>query len=309
MSAGEKVILAPAPDYSSVVLRPALERILTDFGADLPKSGDRVMLKPNMVKALSRESCGQTDPYFVAEIAKLGLDLGWKLAVGDSPAIGSIHQTTKASGLDELLKKIGVPIVQLSGNVEVSWNGRPCSLAQQLSDFDALINLPKLKGHGQLYYSGAVKNLFGCIGGKKKVWLHMKIGDQDHGLAFAEMLLDQALAVKSSLSIMDGVNAMAGRGPIHGTPVTEGLVAASLCPVALDLALFKYLEGDVSQDPLMSLLGSQKWEKPCLDFPMGEVPRGDFYFPTPEQRKPISFRPWVLLRLAWRQMRSKLLAS
>lgn len=302
------VALYPCASYEQIDLNPVFDSIFQTFVDELPKRGDKVLLKPNMVKALSRASCGQTDPDFLIHIIDRGLDMGWKVSLGDSPAIGSVQQTTKANGLWEALQKRAVPLVQLSGNREVLSRGRVCHLAKELNEFDHLINVPKLKGHGQLYYTGAIKNLFGCVGGKRKVWLHMKLGDRNGGHDFAEMLVDHALAAKPSLTILDGIRAMAGRGPIHGESAHEGLVAASVCPFSLDQSVFAHLNGDVRKDPVMTHLLEVKLMEsiPVMLYPKGLPARGDFYFPKDEERKPISFHPWVLTRLAWRNVLSKL---
>jgi uncharacterized protein (DUF362 family) len=301
------VALYPCSSYGKTDLGPVFDDIFESFSALLPHHGAKVLLKPNMVKALPRESCGQTDPDFLVELIDRGLELGWKISVGDSPAIGSVRQTTKANGLWEALQKRSIPLVQLSGNEERFSRGRSCFLAKQLNDFDQVINVPKLKGHGQLYYTGAIKNLFGCVGGKRKVWLHMKLGDDNGGRDFAEMLVDHALAVKPSLTIIDGIRAMAGRGPIHGHPVHEGLVGVGACPFALDQVVFDHLDGDVTKDPVMTHLKETELIKVAAEmtFPLGKPDRGDFYFPKDDERKPISFHPWVLTRLAWRDVLSK----
>jgi uncharacterized protein (DUF362 family) len=302
-----QVMLLPCKSYNLPDLKNCIEHIFKNFAEALPPQGAKVLLKPNMVKALPRESRGTTDPVFLEALIDCGLENGWNLSVGDSPAIGSFEQTAKANGLYEILKRKNIPLVEFSGNFTTSWEGRPVHIAPQLKDFDAIINCPKLKGHGQLYYTGAVKNLFGCMGGKRKVWEHMKWGDQNEGQNFAQMLLDQALVIKPCLNIMDGIMAMAGPGPIHGQPVFEGLIAASTDALALDFAVFKHLSGDASQDPIMVYLHQSNLGPLLTNIvsPLGIPPRGDFYFPSHNQRKLISFRPWILARMAWRDLLSK----
>ena len=301
-----KVILLPCSSYSPPELKPCLELILKEFAQVLPTSGAKVLLKPNMVKALSRESCGTTDPVFLEVLIECGLERGWQISVGDSPAIGSLEQAARANGLYDVLKRLKIPLVQLSGNERSSLDGRDIYTAPQLKNFDAVVNVPKLKGHRQLYFTGATKNLFGCMAGKRKVWQHMHLSDRESGLAFAQMLLDHANKVAPCLNIMDGIRAMAGPGPIHGKPVFEGLMAASTHFTALDAAVFEHLGGEMSEDPLMALAHRQGLvHQTQVAFPLGRPQRGDFYFPTRAQRAPISFRPWVLLRLLWREWMSQ----
>ena len=49
-------------------------------------------------------------------------------------------------------------------------------LSETVLQADLVGNLPKLKTHFQLYMTGAVKNLFGYVAGKRKAWWHFKAG-------------------------------------------------------------------------------------------------------------------------------------
>ena len=75
------------------------------------------------------------------------------------------------------------------------------------------------------------------------------MGDKDGGSIFARMLLDTAEIVKPCLTIMDGIEAMAGRGPLHGKPVSENIIVASNNAVALDWALLQQLGGTLKRGP------------------------------------------------------------
>jgi uncharacterized protein (DUF362 family) len=301
------VQLLRCQSYKEGPLKACLTQVFERWGKVLPPKGARVLLKPNMVKALPRERQAQTDPVFLATVAERCMDLGYKVTVSDSPAIGNVKQALIANGAMPLLDKLGVHWADFKPNQTVHIDGRTCHVSKSLSDVDAVINLPKLKGHGQLYFTGAVKNCFGCLAGKRKIWHHMHLGDQSDGELFAQMLVDHALAVKPTLNILDGVMAMAGKGPINGTPVHEGLVAASDDPFALDIGLLRHLGAELDQDPVQRYLKKELPE--LMDNISLEVEdglkRGDFFFPGSKQRKPISFRPWVLARFAIRSWRSK----
>jgi ferredoxin len=81
-------------------------------------------------------------------------------------------------------------------------------------------------------FTGAVKNLFGCIPGLEKAQYHLKVPDRD---AFGSMLVDLMLACKPKLAIMDAVVGMEGEGPAGGTPRQVGAILASADSVALDV--------------------------------------------------------------------------
>ena len=104
--------------------------------------------------------------------------------------------------------------------------------ARAVVETDVLITLPKFKTHGFMMFTGAVKNLFGCIPGLEKAQYHLKVPDRDD---FGEMLVDLMLACKPALAIMDAVVGMEGEGPAGGTPRQVGAVLASADCVALDV--------------------------------------------------------------------------
>jgi Pyruvate/2-oxoacid:ferredoxin oxidoreductase delta subunit len=90
------------------------------------------------------------------------------------------------------------------------WN-----IAKAAYQADVVITLPKLKTHAMMYYTGAVKNQFGCIPGSEKAEWHTKLPDASN---FGKMLLDLNSVVKTSFAILDGIIAMEGNGPRNGTP-------------------------------------------------------------------------------------------
>ena len=97
---------------------------------------------------------------------------------------------------------------------------------------DVVITLPKFKTHTFMMFTGAVKNLFGCIPGLEKAQYHLKVPDRDD---FGNMLVDLLLACKPALAIMDCIVGMEGEGPAGGTPRQIGAVLASADSLALDL--------------------------------------------------------------------------
>lgn len=75
-----------------------------------------------------------------------------------------------------------------------------------------VIDIAKLKTHGMMGYSGAVKNLFGVVPGLLKPELQPLPGKEP----FAEMLVDLCEYVHPDFSIIDAIDAMEGDGPTGG---------------------------------------------------------------------------------------------
>ena len=111
-----------------------------------------------------------------------------------------------------------------------------------------MINLPKLKTHGQMVFTGAVKNLFGTIPGTDKIDYHMRMADYQ---VFADALIDIYLATRPALTLMDAVVGMEGAGPSAGDPRHLGLILAGEDAFALDYAALHVVGANVMQVPLM----------------------------------------------------------
>jgi uncharacterized protein (DUF362 family)/ferredoxin len=207
------------------------------------KKGERILIKPNLLAARPPEAAVTTHPSVVKAVIRLVKECGALPVVGDSPGIGSSIKIAEKSGvLNECLAS-GAPYTELKGAVEVqNPSGHTFKRLQIASDAlkcDGIINLPKLKTHAQMLLTLGVKNMFGCVPGKRKPQWHLAAGTDES--AFAGMLLDLYLYLRPRLTIMDGITAMQGNGPANGEPRHLGLVLASKDAVALDAVIAEVL--------------------------------------------------------------------
>lgn len=116
------------------------------------------------------------------------------------------------------------------------------SIAEEILQYDKIINIAKLKTHALTVYTGAVKNMFGIIPGKLKSGLHVKYPTPDN---FSRMLLDLYKLKKAELNIIDGVEGMEGQGPAAGDKKQFGIIGISEDALALDYAITKGLKLEV----------------------------------------------------------------
>jgi uncharacterized protein (DUF362 family)/NAD-dependent dihydropyrimidine dehydrogenase PreA subunit len=154
--------------------------------------------------------------------------------VGDSPGIGDLRRVCERSGILAVVEQEGAVLADFDEAVTVKNTGRfqRFEVARTVVEADAIINLPKFKTHGMTILTGAVKNLFGCIPGKRKVQWHFNTG-VDHD-SFTRMLVELSRLVKPRLTIMDAIIGMEGNGPGSGDPKMIGVVLAGRDPVAVD---------------------------------------------------------------------------
>jgi uncharacterized protein (DUF362 family)/Pyruvate/2-oxoacid:ferredoxin oxidoreductase delta subunit len=223
-------------EHGSVVA--ALRKVLESIGGleNLKQRyGRRVLLKPNMLTGAAPERAATTHPAVVAALLELLNEHGFEIFVGDSPAVDSSTSAAKKCGISEVAEKYGAKMVDFSETVEVANLGgklvHKFTVAKITQEVDFVITVAKLKTHGQMYYTGAIKNLFGVIAGLHKSQFHFRFPERER---FAAMIVDLCALIKPRLAIMDAVVGMEGIGPMSGTPKPLGFLAASSDALALD---------------------------------------------------------------------------
>jgi uncharacterized protein (DUF362 family) len=231
------VTLTRCGDYDRARIAGAMERHFELLGglANFVKSGDSVLLKPNFIAPKSRRHAAQTDPAVILEAARLLKDFGAKPFVADSPAWSNTLTCARALKLTEPLAKMGVPLRQLDSPTEciVGAGQTKVGISSMALDADVIINLSKFKSHQQLGATFAVKNMFGCVGGKRKALWHFTKGGNPND--FCELLIDIYRYLKPAFTIIDGVLAMDGAGPIRGRARPLGYLVGGNDPIACEI--------------------------------------------------------------------------
>ncbi|MBI5183475.1 MAG: DUF362 domain-containing protein [Nitrospinae bacterium] len=208
------------------------------------KKGDKVLLKPNLLSAKSPERAITTHPVVVKAVGNLVRETGGIPFIGDSPAIGNWGYLTRKTGMEEVAKEIGAELVPFSESVRMRNDNddifKYIEIAKVVQDADVVINLPKIKTHTQMLLTLSVKNLFGCVVGKRKPQLHMEVGrDREY---FARMLVEIYKAIMPSLTIVDGIIGIEGNGPGAGGTLKEiGLIIGGRDCIAIDVIICKIL--------------------------------------------------------------------
>ncbi|MHC4575044.1 MAG: DUF362 domain-containing protein, partial [Planctomycetota bacterium] len=175
------VALIRCTDYSREHISGAIARQFELLGGleRFVRRGDKVLLKPNFIAPRSRRHATQTDPAVLIETARLLKDFGARPFIGDSPAWGNVFACVKALRLEEALQELGVPVKQLGKpkSCRIGANSTKVGISSVALDADVIMNLPKFKTHQQLVATFAVKNMFGCVSGKRKaIWHFLKGG-------------------------------------------------------------------------------------------------------------------------------------
>ncbi len=282
------VSLVKHDDYRPDAILAALQRVLTPLGGMekfVPK-GARVLVKPNLVFGRKVETGINTHPALVRAVLILAKEAGaaW-LGVGDSPGYGTARGAAKNCGILEVVRDEGAELVEFTSTGQVRDNRTfaKLELARELLEADVIVNLPKMKTHGQMLMSLAVKNMFGAVCGVRKLQWHYRAG-RDRKF-FARMLNDIARAVRPGLSILDAVVGMDGLGPTAGRARPVGFIAASDDPWSLDAAVMDVLGLERSllftlADAMDRAPGEAAWENFVWHGPAaGELRPGDWNIP------------------------------
>ena len=218
--------------YDVEAVKPALEEALNAVnGLDFVMPGMKIIIKPNLVSFKKPDAAATTHPALLEALVEMLLARGADVTIGDSPggphSLPLLNRVYAATGMDRV-EKLGAKLNRNMNEKTVDFpEGKVLknfTYTQYLDEADAIIDFCKLKSHGMLGMSAAVKNLFGTIPGLKKPEVHYKF---QNDAEFADMLVDLNEYFKPRLAICDAVVGMEGNGPTAGTPRQIGAIIAS----------------------------------------------------------------------------------
>lgn len=218
--------------YNVEAVKPALEEAVNAVnGLDFVMPGMKIIIKPNLVSFKKPDAAATTHPALLEALVEMLLARGADVTIGDSPggphSLPLLNRVYTATGMDRL-EKLGAKLNRNMSEKNVDFpEGKVLknfTYTEYLDEADAIIDFCKLKSHGMLGMSAAVKNLFGTIPGLKKPEVHYKF---QNDAEFADMLVDLNEYFKPRLAICDAVVGMEGNGPTAGTPRQIGAIIAS----------------------------------------------------------------------------------
>lgn len=251
-----KVAIVKCGDYLAENVQAAVDIALdllggTKFLLPVPK---KTLLKPNFLTAEPPEKCATTHPAVFSAVAQAVRPYCSLLRYGDSPALTSMENVARKSGVGAAAAKLAVLPADFShGKTVPFYEGKQQKqfyLAKGVLQAEQLISISKLKTHAYTRLTGALKNQFGCIPGPSKAEFHAILPELED---FSQMIVDLNACVKPVLYIMDGIWAMEGNGPKNGKPKFVGLILASTDGVALDATVCRLLGVSPDATPVLRL--------------------------------------------------------
>jgi uncharacterized protein (DUF362 family) len=272
--------------------------------------GQRVLLKPNLILPRPVEAAVTTHPEVVRAAALEVLNAGGKPVIGDSPAFGTAQAVCASNGTDVVARELGVEIIDLGRKARTCelGNDAPFStagLSVDAVDADVIINLPKIKTHGQMGMSLATKNMFGCVAGKRKALFHFRIPEDP--VLFGRQVVAITRYLKPALTIADGIIILERDGPTSGDARLGKFLAAGQDPVAVDQVILDIL--GVPASTVSYLEAARAMEYGCHDLEkirvLGEATAAALHvadYAQVEERVPIHFTLPRVIRSIYRQV-------
>lgn len=228
---------------SKVVLRSLAQRPVADAVRECMEAcgwekavprGARVAVKPNLCTTVEEKlEMSNTDPRITEAVCEVLVERAGHVSVVESDSLRqTADEAFELSGYPAFARRLGVELVNLTRSPwrKVASDPVPMELPEVLLDADVFVTLPVLKTHALTYFTGALKNQWGCVPRHDRILLHRHING---------LLVSLQRLLRPALAVMDGIVAMEGRGPVSGLPRRLDLLLAGRDAVALDAAAMR----------------------------------------------------------------------
>ena len=191
----------------------------------------KVFIKPNLCsKHYIRGAV--TNPHLLFHLVSILRDRAEEVVVGESNGYNYCCNDAMAmTGTKKIVEKAGGRTINLSEDEIVKVDNpeayvlRNFPLPKTLVEADSVVDVPVMKTHEFTNYSGAIKNLFGCIPNNRRIFLHPH---------FDMVMHDLLVLLKPKFVVMDATFAMEGNGPNRGIVIPMNLVLTGSDLVAMD---------------------------------------------------------------------------
>jgi uncharacterized protein (DUF362 family) len=216
----------PLPPEATIPGAAALvQRAVTAMGGmkRFVSTGDVVVVKPNIGWDRTPAHAANTNPLVIAEVVRLAYDAGAKTVVVTDASCNEPGRCFQRSGIWKAAYDMGADVVlpsehrfrgmRLGGEVLHEW-----PVYKALVEADKVINVPVAKHHNLSKYTGAMKNWYGALGGRRNR-LHQNI---DVSIA------DLATFMRPTLTIIDATRVLMRNGP-QGGNIADARDAHTIC--------------------------------------------------------------------------------
>ncbi len=219
------------------------------------KSGQTVLIKPNIAWDRSPEYAATTHPQAVVQVIRMCKQAGADRILVLDRTCNQARRCYHNTGIEEAAKKAGAQVRHIidsrfetvdipNGEMIKKW-----PLYKDALNADVLINMPIAKHHSISRVTLAFKNMMGLMGGNRGA-IHRD---------FMTKIVDINAAIKADLTLIDGYRVLLRNGPSGGNLKDVALkktIVAGVDPVAADTYAARLL--DVDPDDLTYLKIAEK---------------------------------------------------
>ena len=254
-----EVSVVQCNSYEQTEIDNAIEESLKKINFKI-KPNSKILIKPNLVSNNTPEQHSITHYTLIDFLCRYFLKNNCKITIGESSAFynkGYTSRAYKSSGIYNIAKKYSVPLVAFEDEKVVPVEKKNLKFLSELyipkiiNEFDLIVDVPKIKTHDLMRFTGALKNLYGIVPGGYKQILHTKTHNINE---MAEVILDLYENLKPPiLSVADAIIGLDGGPSALGKPKKIGYILSSMNPIALDVIACQIIGYSPEDIPMITL--------------------------------------------------------
>jgi uncharacterized protein (DUF362 family) len=213
----------------------SLLQALGGLEAIVPSHVKRVLIKPNLMMGEGWRTGITVHPYLIELLVREIKKLGCEVIVGEGAGWGcGSDEAFRGTGVSDLCERLNVPLIDFKRGkgirvpVHDGFVLKDVLVDEILIECDFIVSLAKLKTHCETVVSLSLKNMKGLITeDRERLRFHL--------LDVNRCLIDLNRVYRPNLSIVDGVIALEGIGPLRpGRPKPLGILVGGTNPLSVD---------------------------------------------------------------------------
>ena len=197
------------------------------------KSGDVVLIKPNVCGGVVGKRGSYTSPEVISALIELIKKKSSRIIVGEADSeMYDADRMLSDTGIQRAAEDCGAEVVNLSVGEKVkkvvtdAYMLKEFEISKTVAEADKIICVPVAKAHSLTDVSLSLKCLFGALPEKHKA--------KYHKLGINKVIADIVKVFPPLLSVVDATTGMEDEGPFKGTPVALNLIICGDNAVAAD---------------------------------------------------------------------------
>lgn len=251
----EKVAAVKCYTYEPEKVYEAIKEALRRLDFVVPEN-KTVLLKPNILSQNKPAQHTITHYSVVAALCRILRERNCRILIGEYISFyenGLTRKPFETSNIKSVADKYGAQLIAFEEEKLVKI--KPAAvrfgelyIPEVLLKADVIINVCKLKTHGTIRLSGAIKNMFGCLPGGYKQKIHTWVNNE---FQLAEVFVAIHKLVQPTLSIMDAIVGLDGGPSAIGKPVETATILAASNAAALDATACRMIGYNVQNIPTL----------------------------------------------------------